>query len=195
MRERNLLDPADVRAMEEERQGHFPVPKLPKPGLYRHAKNGELYRLLFLAKHSETDEILCIYSPCYESGQQHCHPAQMMARPAEMWSQNIPYKGQPFLGRQYWLSYLDEIGSERDHDEVWDGPRFIPVGGSLMPDYSDPPKESPKNLGKAFDDINHILTAITNEATKLYEQWDLTTVSKIKDLCGKAWAICQEEKR
>lgn len=124
MRDRNL--PADVKAMEEERRGIAPIQNLPKPGLYRHAKNGELYRLHFLSKHSETDEILCIYSPLYAEGQLHCLPAQMMARPADMWSQIIPYE-KHFAGRQSLLYYLDRVGSERDPDLIWDGPRFIPV--------------------------------------------------------------------
>ena len=48
-----------------------------KPGLYRHFK-GNLYRLLYVAKHSETMEDMVVYQALYgEMG--------IWVRPAAMW--------------------------------------------------------------------------------------------------------------
>ena len=52
-----------------------------KPGLYRHFK-GNLYRLLYVAKHSETLEPMVVYQALYgEMG--------IWVRPAAMWSEPI----------------------------------------------------------------------------------------------------------
>ena len=50
-----------------------------KPGLYRHFK-GNLYRLLYVAKHSETLELMVVYQALYgEMG--------IWVRPASMWNE------------------------------------------------------------------------------------------------------------
>lgn len=50
-----------------------------KPGLYRHFK-GNLYRLLYVAKHSETLEPMVVYQALYgEMG--------IWVRPASMWNE------------------------------------------------------------------------------------------------------------
>ena len=50
-----------------------------KPGLYRHFK-GNLYRLLYVAKHSETLEPMVVYQALYgEMG--------IWVRPANMWNE------------------------------------------------------------------------------------------------------------
>ena len=52
-----------------------------KPGLYRHFK-GNLYRLLYVAKHSETLEPMVVYQALYgEHG--------IWVRPAGMWCEHI----------------------------------------------------------------------------------------------------------
>ena len=52
-----------------------------KPGLYRHFK-GNLYRLLYVAKHSETLEPMVVYQALYgEMG--------VWVRPADMWNEHI----------------------------------------------------------------------------------------------------------
>ncbi|MBR7178946.1 MAG: DUF1653 domain-containing protein [Oscillospiraceae bacterium] len=52
-----------------------------KPGLYRHFK-GNLYRLLYVAKHSETLEPMVVYQALYgEQG--------IWVRPASMWNEHI----------------------------------------------------------------------------------------------------------
>ena len=52
-----------------------------KPGLYRHFK-GNLYRLLYVAKHSETLEPMVVYQALYgEHG--------IWVRPAGMWNEHV----------------------------------------------------------------------------------------------------------
>ena len=56
-----------------------------KPGLYRHFK-GNLYRLLYVAKHSETLEDMVVYQALYgEQG--------IWVRPASMWSEHVERDG------------------------------------------------------------------------------------------------------
>lgn len=56
-----------------------------KPGVYRHFK-GNLYRLLYLAKHSETLEFMVVYQALYgERG--------IWVRPAAMWSETVHRDG------------------------------------------------------------------------------------------------------
>ncbi len=52
-----------------------------KPGLYRHFKGNE-YRLLYVAKHSETLEPMVVYQALYgEQG--------IWVRPASMWNEHV----------------------------------------------------------------------------------------------------------
>lgn len=56
-----------------------------KPGRYRHFKGGE-YRLLYVARHSETLEPMVVYEALYgEHG--------IWVRPAVMWSQQVEREG------------------------------------------------------------------------------------------------------
>lgn len=56
-----------------------------KPGRYRHFK-GKEYRLLALAKHSETLESMVVYQAFYgEKG--------LWVRPAAMWSETVKREG------------------------------------------------------------------------------------------------------
>ena len=56
-----------------------------KPGLYRHFK-GNLYRLLYVAKHSETLEPMVVYQALY--GDQ-----GIWVRPASMWNERVERDG------------------------------------------------------------------------------------------------------
>ena len=56
-----------------------------KPGLYRHFK-GNLYRLLYVANHSETQEEMVVYQALYgEQG--------IWVRPASMWNEHVERDG------------------------------------------------------------------------------------------------------
>lgn len=57
-----------------------------KPGVYRHYK-GNKYKVLYIAKHSETLEDMVIYQDVGNSD-------KIWARPATMWNDNIEINGK-----------------------------------------------------------------------------------------------------
>ena len=65
-------------------------------GFYEHYKSTPekpmLYEVIGLAKHSETDEILVVYIPQYES--EWVKPATMCVRPYKMFVELVEYNGQ-----------------------------------------------------------------------------------------------------
>ena len=56
-----------------------------KPGIYRHFKGNE-YRLLYIAKHSETLEPMVVYQALYGEG-------GIWVRPASMWNDTVERAG------------------------------------------------------------------------------------------------------
>lgn len=56
-----------------------------KPGIYRHFK-GNLYRLLYVASHSETLEPMVVYQALYGEG-------GIWVRPAAMWNEQVERDG------------------------------------------------------------------------------------------------------
>ena len=63
-----------------------PLPDAPQPGLYRHYKGNE-YRVLMLARHSETREVLAVYQALYgERG--------IWVRPAAMFVETVAVNGR-----------------------------------------------------------------------------------------------------
>lgn len=64
-----------------------------KPGLYRHFK-GNMYRLLYVARHSETLEPMVVYQALYgEHG--------IWVRPASMWSETVERDGKSYTRFEY----------------------------------------------------------------------------------------------
>jgi len=60
-----------------------------KPGIYRHFK-GNMYKVLYMAKHSETMEDMVVYQALYgEMG--------IWVRPAEMFEETVTRDGKTFL--------------------------------------------------------------------------------------------------
>ena len=63
-----------------------------KPGVYRHFK-GNLYRLITVARHSETLEEMVVYQALYGEG-------GYWVRPAAMWAEHVEkdgYSGPRFV--------------------------------------------------------------------------------------------------
>ena len=71
------------------------MPALPelKPGIYRHFKGNE-YRLLCVARHSETCEPMVVYQALYGAG-------GVWVRPAHMWCETIERDG--YVGPRFTL--------------------------------------------------------------------------------------------
>ena len=59
-----------------------------KIGKYRHFKGGE-YEVLYLAKHSETQEEMVVYRALYGDG-------GVWVRPAAMWNEEIEREGKKY---------------------------------------------------------------------------------------------------
>ena len=59
-----------------------------EPGIYRHFK-GNIYRVLFVAKHSETMEDMVVYTPVDGDG-------TAWVRPAAMWDETVERDGKTF---------------------------------------------------------------------------------------------------
>lgn len=57
-----------------------------KQGIYRHYK-GNMYRLLFMARHSETLEEMVVYQDVHDSD-------KYWARPAAMWEETVNVDGK-----------------------------------------------------------------------------------------------------
>jgi hypothetical protein len=60
-----------------------------KPGVYRHSKTGNLYRVHFVAKDSETLENMVVYEALYDN-----QMSNFWSRPARMWFEEVEVKGK-----------------------------------------------------------------------------------------------------
>ncbi|GMU73894.1 MAG: hypothetical protein AMXMBFR44_0930 [Candidatus Campbellbacteria bacterium] len=59
------------------------------PGTYKHAKTGNLYRVLGVAKHSETLEDLVVYEALYDNPK-----SKLWVRPLSMFEEEVEIEGQ-----------------------------------------------------------------------------------------------------
>ena len=60
-----------------------------KPGIYKHAKTGELYRVHFVAKHSETLEDLVVYECLHQNDK-----SKYWVRPIMMFNEIVNVNGK-----------------------------------------------------------------------------------------------------
>lgn len=65
-----------------------PLPQL-QPGLYRHYK-GRKYEVAFLARHSESEEVLVVYRPLYGAGEWWVRPYPMFTECVEIDGRSVP---------------------------------------------------------------------------------------------------------
>ena len=71
-----------------------------RPGIYKHSKKGDLYRVIGMAKHSETNESMVVYEALYENPE-----SKVWVRPAGMFEELVELNGQKvprfvFVGEQ-----------------------------------------------------------------------------------------------
>ena len=66
-----------------------PLPEEPKPGLYRHYKGND-YRVVGLARHSETLDPMVVYEALYGEG-------GLWVRPAAMFAETVEIEGKRML--------------------------------------------------------------------------------------------------
>lgn len=59
-----------------------------KEGVYRHSKTGKLYLFIGTALHTETNELLVVYRPQYES------EYELFVRSLEMFSEEVEIDGR-----------------------------------------------------------------------------------------------------
>lgn len=71
----------------------------PRPGIYRHFK-GNLYKLVAVARHSETLEEMVVYQALYGDG-------GLWVRPLGMWSELVEQDGQR-VPRFAWIAEKEE---------------------------------------------------------------------------------------
>ena len=85
------------------------------PGLYRHFK-GNHYRVLAIARHSETTEPMVVYQALYGTG-------GIWVRPADMWNETVE-RGGKVIRRFSPLSRAERVAFyEKIFDEVQSAPR------------------------------------------------------------------------
>ena len=81
-----------------------------QPGRYRHFK-GNMYEVIGIAKHSETEEPMVVYRALYGEG-------GLWVRPADMWNEQITRNGKTYH-RFYRLDRIERIEKyERLFDEA-----------------------------------------------------------------------------
>ena len=66
-----------------------PLPGEPRPGLYRHYKGND-YRVLGLARHSETREPMVVYEALYRERGTWVRPAAMFTGTVEVDGRRVP---------------------------------------------------------------------------------------------------------
>lgn len=71
----------------------------PKPGeKYYHYKsawcNDHLYEIVWIAKHSETDELMVIYKPLYDASSTWLGACKLAVRPLSMWFEDVEWDGK-----------------------------------------------------------------------------------------------------
>lgn len=59
-----------------------------RPGLYKHYKKGNMYKVHFVAKHSETLETLVVYEALYDNPD-----GKFWVRPVNMFEETVEVKG------------------------------------------------------------------------------------------------------
>lgn len=68
-----------------------------KPGIYKHSKTGNEYKMHFIAKHSETLEDMVVYEALYNNVK-----SKFWVRPASMFEEIVEIRGEK-VPRFVWI--------------------------------------------------------------------------------------------
>lgn len=79
------MDKKAAAAQRQRLKGAIKMTQI-RPGRYRHFKGGE-YEVLYMARHSETEEAMVVYRALYGDG-------GIWVRPAAMWNETVERNGQ-----------------------------------------------------------------------------------------------------
>lgn len=98
-----------IRQKERKRMTYEEAEAMIPAGLYRHFK-GNYYRVLYIARHSETTEPMVVYRALYND-------RGIWVRPAEMWNETVERDGkkqQRFrpLNSQERIAYYEQLFNE-----------------------------------------------------------------------------------
>lgn len=75
-----------------------------KPGIYKHSKTGNLYKVHFVAKHSETLEDMVVYEALYQNDK-----SKFWARPIDMFEEKVEVNGKKVAR----FEFVKETNNER----------------------------------------------------------------------------------
>jgi hypothetical protein len=91
---KNVLD---KNAKATESKAEYAIQNI-KPGIYKHSKSGNLYRVIGLSKHTESFEDLVIYESMYDN-----QTPKLLARPASMFLEEV-LVGESYVPRFQFVS-------------------------------------------------------------------------------------------
>ncbi len=146
---------------------------LPKKGRYRHFKGGE-YELLYLARHSETDETMVVYRALYDCGETP-NGERVWVRPLNMWTETLTRDGKTFQRFTYIGDAAPEPISEQtseadDTTEPAFGAEYTPEAyePDAFFDENECPPPEPAEFGFC-DEISDAKPVSVGETTELSE--------------------------
>ena len=87
-----------------------------QPGRYRHFK-GNMYEVVGVARHSETEEPLVVYRAIYGEG-------GLWVRPAEMWNEIVERNGKTYR-RFYRLDRIERVEKYSSHEQILQARRLL----------------------------------------------------------------------
>ena len=132
----------------------------PKKGRYRHFKGGE-YELLYIARHSETDESMVVYRALYDCGETP-NNERIWVRPLSMWTETVTRDGRTFPRFQY-VGDMEISQEEAPQDDM----AFYGFGGGddyFYDEAYEAPKEDVADPGEASavygEKIREILSTV-----------------------------------
>ena len=109
----------------------------PVKGIYRHFKGGR-YELLYIARHSETDEPMVVYRALYDCGETPLNE-RIWVRPLSMWSEIVTRDGKSFP--RFHLETAEERAEAEGLIPVSDEDAPPEDGGFTLSDEDIPPED------------------------------------------------------